>query len=419
MPTPRPPPGFSAALEWLRLYGNLDAESSASLAGPAATEQARRSLLPKDRRKFHKFDPEHPEPPTGLPDNVSQSQERAPLSLTSPIEEPSALADHPHGITSEQLALMRRLRQQPSEQGPWLAVGVAVGVFLLTATAFFVGHGMMFKLLATGGVPEIPSPKPIGEGGLSAVSSARVLPLLDRAMAAEAAKNYPAAIESLENARRGDEHLPGVNYRLASLYARSNDAAHAIPLLDRSIIEGEDVAASYSLRGELTNQYNRTDQSPGDLEKATLLEPFNARYFFVWGEALRRAGKSDRALEQLRRALDRLQEPALLGIYALKVRLTQLELGQEESFAAEMATQLKLAPPPVDWLLTAAGAEMHGGNFPAAAEDLGRVRALIGENETAAQLQDVFFRKFAHEEELEKFFNVQETPGSSAASTTP
>ena len=229
-------------------------------------------------------------------------------------------------------------------------------------------------------------------------------------MTAEATSDYPKAIELLERAQHDAGHIYGLNYRLAALCYKANEMPQVLPLLNLSIARGEEVAACYSLRGTLSNQIEGTPQNPGDLEKATRLEPLNARFFFVWGEALRRAGKPQLALPQLQRAVERSEEPVLAAIYALKLRLTQIELGQAEAFAGELAEKLRDTPPLPDWLLTAAAAEMHQGDFPAAAATLGKIRDLVGGRETARQLDDVFFKSFAGEAELAPFFEATASP---------
>lgn len=389
-PTLSLPPALTEALEWIQSQKNAGA-----LSGTAPDEQDR-GTLPKELRKFHKFDPEHPQPL--LP--VHGGTKSAGIYERGLDEE-----DQLRGITAEQMAHLRRFREDAPERAPWLAVGAAAAVFLLAAGAFLAGHTTLPRWFAAPPAPTPATPKLSGDGTPGGSVPLAVLEVIDAAMSAEASGNYAKAIELLQQAQHNNAaHLPGVDYRLALLHHQAGDPSRVEPLLDLSIAEGEEVAACCNLRGTIANQRDGADEGLEDLERATRLDPFNARYLFDWGEALRRAGKPQVALVQLRHALDRLQEPALLGLYALKVRLCEVETAQEDRFGEEMAAQLRLTPPPVEWLLTAAAVEMHRSNFPAAAEDLNKVRALIGERETAARLQDVFFKNFSREEELVRFF---------------
>ncbi len=415
--TPPPPPGLNEVMEWLQHYGISGTASAKSPDAVAQAKLASRSLLSKEQRKFHKFDPEHPGPEPSIAGEAGRSRHKETLPPDEPVEDPAPFADYPGSITSEQIAYIRRLRQDTSARRLWLPLGVAVLSFLLVTAAFLAGHSSLPRFAAgspppSSGTSEKSATVPEAFNGLSE-SAAK---LIDQAATAEETKDYPKAIEALEQAQSEAGHISGLNYHLAILCYKANEVARVPPLLNRSITDGEEVAACYSFRGTLSAQPGPTEHGPGDLEKATQIDPFNARYPFVWGEALRRAGKPEQALEQFRRALSRAQDAAQANAYALKVRLTQIELGRQEQFAAEMATQLKLTPPPPEWLLTAAGVEMQRNNFPAAAEFLVKLRSLIGETATALQLQDPFFTGFAHEAELEKFF---EAASSSEPSSAP
>ncbi len=402
----------------MQRYGTADAKFGDASDEARPSKQTPRSQLSKEQRKFHKFDPEHPEPEPPTVGGSGLARIREPFSPSETAGDPSPFADYPGSITSEQIEFIRRLRQETPGRSPWFALGVAVVVFLLVAGAFLAGHTTWPKFFSPAQVSQSPSEK-----SAQANEAFKGLPdgdveLIDQAVQAEKAKDYPKAIATLERAQHEAGHIYGMNYHLAELCYKVNDVARVLPLLNLSIAQGEEVAACYSFRGMLSGQSDRTDRSPGDLEKATQMDPFNARYPFAWGEALRRAGKTEQALEQFRRAADRVQEPALSGAYALKIRLTQIELGRQEEFAARMANQLELSPPPVDWLFTAAAVEMHRSNFPAAAEILARIRGLIGGTAMALQLQDDFFTSFAHESELARFFEIPSSVDSPATSTS-
>ena len=307
---PPPPPDLRATLEWLRQYGKLDIEPEGLTPAQAQAALVTRAQLSRDQRKFHKFDPEHPT--LAASDETVPHRAGAVLS-NEPSDESSSADDYPRGISREQIAYIRRLRADTTERRLQVSLGIAVVAFLLVAAAFLAKSPTVWKLFAAS--PPIPAaaPTPSGTFDPTRALSAGVLALLDQAMAAESAANYSQAIDLLDRAEREAGHIYGLNYRRAFLCYKANAMTRVVPLLDLSISQGEDVAACYSLRGTLSNQAESTSQEPGDLEKATRLEPFNARYFFAWGEALRRAGKPRLAVVQLQRALARLQEPAPLG----------------------------------------------------------------------------------------------------------
>ena len=147
-------------------------------------------------------------------------------------------------------------------------------------------------------------------------------------------------------------------------------------LLNKSIAEGEQVAASYNLRGVLFNR-QAVDKGLSDLKLAAQLDPFDAKDAFFVGEALRRQGKPQAALEYLQQAVNRLDNPFEESFYQFKYRLALLEAGREQEFAPELTAKLALNPPPVDWLFTAAAVEIHRGNLPAAGADLDKAQAQV------------------------------------------
>ena len=396
-----PPPGLNQVLAWMKQKnGHIEAKSAAAPEGPLPVGHTPRLQLPKDQRKFHKYDPEHPSLPV-MDDEQAPGEEpyfeNAPLPAT----------EHLKGISAEQMLRLRRLQSGGPAYGAWIAAGLGVCVFLAMAAAFFWRHPALSRIFSPG---RNSSETTVISNTMPIEISAGILTLIDEATVAESTKDYAKAIERLEQAQRDGKHVYGLDFHLATLYLKLDDPKRALPLLNRSIIEGEQVAPSCNLRGALASRSGAPDRGLPDLEKATQIDPFNARYFFDWGEALRRAGSPRLALAQLQRAVDRLQEPALLPVYALKIRLTKLELGQEDAFVDELDARLKQSPVPTDWLLTAAAVEMRRSDFPAAAEYLNQVRASIGEHETMKQLQDVYFAGFAHEKALVNFFEGSTSP---------
>ncbi len=388
----------------MKQNGHIEAQTSSVSENVAPDGSLTRSQLSKQQRKFHKFDPEHPAPQSL--DSAEPLIEE--LDLDTLDDENAADSARLQGISSEQMVRLRRIGQSAPDYGLWIAIGVGILVFMLAITAFLLNHGMVARMFAHNN--RASAETAVVGNAVPVELSAGVLAAIDESTIAEAAKDYAKAIDRLERVQRDGKHVYGLDYHLATLYLKGNDSARAVPLLNRSIIEGEQVAASCNLRGTLASRSGAADQGLPDLAKATQIDPFNTRYFFDWGEALRRAGNPRAALGQLKRAVDRLQDPSLVPWYSLKIRLTELELGQEDAFVDELDARLKQTSPPVDWLLTAAAVEMRRSDFPAAAEYLNRLCASIGEHETMKQLQDVYFAGFAHEKALVRFYEGSTPP---------
>ena len=113
--------------------------------------------------------------------------------------------------------------------------------------------------------------------------------------------------------------------------------------------------------------------------------------------------------------MDRLREPVLEAQYRLAIRLTQIELGQEQAFATEMASQLAENPPAPDWLLTAAAVELHRNNLAAAASYLDKASGLMDKELFNMRLRDYFFYSYRFEKSLARFYRPAASPAPAAA----
>jgi Tfp pilus assembly protein PilF len=243
-----------------------------------------------------------------------------------------------------------------------------------------------------------------------------VMGVLDQALTAQSAGDPEKAFNLLEQVRSGGEHVNGLDFELGWLAYRRGDYPTALVALNRSIADGEEVGAAYDLRGLIAGQ-----QRPGlggdDFESATQERPFDAIAFFHWGEALRRNGKPRQALVHLQQALARAQSPAAQSLYGLKIRLTQIELGEEKDFAPALAAALARPQLVPEWLLTAAAQEMHAGNYAAAAAHLESVRQIGGPAALGLSLQDYFFQGYAEKPGLAAIY--AQTVGRPGPAATP
>lgn len=397
--TPAPaaaPAGFSDFVTWMQSI------TGAPAAPPPAGNPEGRTLLPKTQKKFHRYDPDAPRPDPAAPAPDAPAAAEAAEESGGPANRTMPRTLLP-AASSGPAPVVRRRRPKPvagAAEGPalrfpWRLLSVAA----LLAGSFFYGRKTAFDAASSKAAPppaRVSLDRSAGEASFAG--------LFNEAMSAEARRDYPQAARLLEQARQNGSRTTGIDYQLALLAFESGNFPGAMSLLNHSMDVGEEVAASYELRGLLNNRTSGINRGLADLETATRLEPFNARYFYFTGEALRRNGKPQAALTYLLHAADRLREPELEGLYNLKVRLTQIELGQENDFANQLDAALKLEPPPVDWLFTAAAVELHRGRFDAAAGFLDKIVAVTDERTVNSRLRDYFFYGFANEKSLARFY---------------
>ncbi len=407
---PGAPPGFTDFMEWMRVQ---------FAGGTAPGQTAPREILPKEKKKFQRRETEvkgdAPAAPAVTPptpeSKPAPAPEAKPLSPPAPVpaggENATASADQPSPASVEPLSpRVRRQQQGAAKRNSWLGLLTQLGMLILLAGSFLVGRLSVSKVAPA--APAAPAaPEVINSDGKATtkVLSEENARLIDQAMAAEQNFHFKEAEELLGKVKASGEHVPGLSFQLGQLATFEGDYNKALPLLNDAIALGEDVAEAYNLRATLGSRSGLIrGNGLNDYDTATKVDPFGSRVFYYWGAALRRAGKDQAAVVRLQQAIDRLREPELESLYRLTLRLTKIEIGQENEFADELATQLALPNPGMDWLITAAAEEIHNGKFAAAAAYLDRA-SQRGDPETfELRLRDFYLSQFRFEKELARFY---------------
>ena len=411
-PAPGAPAGFNEFVAWMQAFGGAQSAQSPTL--PPPDSPTGRQVLAKEQKKFHRQGQEVARAdrtgtaPEGHPAGASEGDNGNAGKTTTPP---------PPGTGPRTAPVIRKRRPQTLEKAPGPSLAFLIPWIMgaaLLAACFLLG-----RVSAPRPTPMTASADELRTAADRGEVNVQTLGVIDQAMAAESKRDFDRASGLLEQARRELNHLPGLDYHLALVAFEKGDLSHAMVQLDRSIAEGEELAASYNLRGTLTNRLHGVNRGLPSLQTATQLDPFNARYYFFYGEALRRAGKPQAALDALQKAVDRLREPSLEGLYRLKMRLAKIELGQEKDFADELAAELERPSPPVDWLCTAAAVEIRAGRFENAAGYFDRALALPERQLVEVRLHDFFFFGYAHEKALARFYPEAGSPPSDHVSPSP
>ncbi len=394
LPASSGPAGLGEVLTWLQNF---------AASQTVASEQ--RTTLSRKEKKFHRYDPEAPK--TGTADS--------PAAEGEPGLQPRGRDELPPPPGETPIVRKRRLKPVSVTERRWRKwLQVQLIRAALVAGVFLAG-----RWTAPGRHPVAVSAVPRATVDRAEPDS-RVPGLIDQAMAAESRMDFAKATGLLQEVQREKSRVMGIDYHLALLAFESGDVGRVLPLLNHSIEKGEEVAACYNLRGTFTNRASGVSHGLDDLQTATLIDPYNARYFYFAGEALRRAGKPLAALQQLRQASERVRDPSLQSLYDLKVRLAQIELGQKDEFAGQLATELRRTPPSIDWLFTAAAVAMHENRFGDASGYLDKVLALTDQATMNIRLSDYFFYGYANEKLLVRYYASMHpvTPAAPAPNPT-
>lgn len=408
------PPGFNDFLEWMRAQAT---------GGEAAADQ--RTLIPKERKKFQRQDTEakteRPVPPPTAPaaPAATTPPPAAPVEKTAPP--PSAPAattaiptasvtDFPSPLdpalpAADPTQPRVRRGQQAVKRNFWVGAVIQAGMLTLLVLSFLLGRISVSKVApapnAAPAAPEVTTQD--GKTTTELLSSANAA-LIDQAMAATQANHFKEAAEALDKVKASGQPVRGLTFQRAMVALFASQYTQAVPLLNEAITEGVDIGEAYNLRATLSSRQNVFRSTSNDYKTASKLDPFDARIFFYWGSAMRRAGMSQEAMVHLQQALDRLREPTAEAYYQLALRLTQIEVGKEKVFADELARQLALPYPNMDWLFTAAALALRDAKYEAAAAYLDRAEQCGDPDGFALRLRDYYFEQFNTRKDLARFF---------------
>ncbi len=411
-PAPEPEVSMADLLEWARTMG----EGSVPAAEPpAAPAEGQRAQMSREHRKFHKFDPEAAASEPG----GTELLEGASVGLAA---DPDWTAGERTGFGAgrpgdlpmghDPRTGLRRPKGQPRSLLSSLLAQLVV--LILIGASFYLGRATMPG--NTRAPLKRPGPLPVESDKAPDFLSPGAAALIDQAMAAQSTGQFTKAAALFNQVKRGDSHVEGLDYHLAYLDFLSGDFAAAMPALNHSIEEGEALGACYGLRGLIESRRRGNGKGLHDFEASTQADPFDPKSFFYWGEALRRFGKPQEALVRLQEAIDRTESPVELAAYRLKARLAQIDAGQEQEFAKQLAEEMARPVAPLEWVLTAAAVEMQKGNFEAAAADLDRAQKLAGPAILHVALRDFFFAAFADKEPVAAYYGKPPAPPAAGGS---
>jgi tetratricopeptide (TPR) repeat protein len=377
-------------LAWARKF-----DGTPAIATEEETAQPAANPAPTSRRrsKFRKFDPET----DGAEEAAAEAEDDAAADGGALAEVEREDQDRDAGLRPggrRRGRDPRRALKPPKSRPPSLLSSLLVQLIILV----FLGAGFLLGRATLSRHAPVTAKRPASlpaESDKEPTSlSAAGMNLIDEGIAAEHAGDPQKAAALFDQVRHSSGHVEGLDYQLAALAYQRKDPASALILVNRSIARNEYVSECYALRGLIMNSRGVFRGLP-DFQAAAQADPFDAKSFFFWGEALRRAGKLREAVVHLREAAARAQNPWDAALYEMKVRLTQIELGEGKDLAAAIEAQLALPSPPASWLLTAAAQELHDGDYPAAAHNLERTRPMLGPTLMAATLRDYFFLGYA------------------------
>ena len=233
---------------------------------------------------------------------------------------------------------------------------------------------------------------------------------VDKALKDEKAGNLDAARRAYNDAIARRVGLPGAEYRLALLAIQRGDLRDADVHLVHSTAAGEMVADCDYIRATFAGSQGNFGEAGRQLEGATRAEPFNAKWYFCWGECLRRQGKPRAALAVFEQALDRPFSREEGDLYFFKIGLAKIEAGGDDEFNAALDQHLHQRNAAGDWLLLGAARELDHAAYTAAAEYLAKAEKAMTPGLFESRVQDYSFRTHAGEPDVAAYLSRPPRP---------
>jgi tetratricopeptide (TPR) repeat protein len=208
-------------------------------------------------------------------------------------------------------------------------------------------------------------------------------------------------------AREKDPHLRGVDYQLAVIAFKQKHEDEARRHIAASIKLDEEIANCHTLLGVMLANSGKLEEACSEFEKAIDAQPDDPQPYYDLSETYRREGKPAEAIPPLRAAVQR--KPAE-PLFALKLRLAEIETGKTDALRKEAAEELKLTPPTSDWLITAAALAISEGNVPQGAKYMEQAQKGMDQGLFLAILQDPFFTRHKSDPGFAKFYDYKIEP---------
>jgi tetratricopeptide (TPR) repeat protein len=234
---------------------------------------------------------------------------------------------------------------------------------------------------------------------------APTMEVLGRALVADQAGDLKLASKLVTELAAAEPNLPGLGRYLASLETRAGNFIAAENGLLALGNAGLELPQVLYLRAFNVARQRRFDDVSKLLLSSLALDPLPADPHYQMAELLRRQGKLTDAVLMARQALLRVRPGSGVSrsTIALKLRLAQIEDGQTAEVETALAEAMKFPPVAAEWIVTAAALALQRGNVVAAAEWLGKARAILPRDEFNGWVDDYFFRQHSTAPELAAF----------------
>lgn len=222
---------------------------------------------------------------------------------------------------------------------------------------------------------------------------------VEKALAARFEGDNEKALRLFDEAAAADASLRGLEYQRGLTQFFAGRFGEAEGSARSSLKAGEQTANAYALlvmcaagrarAGEKTDPREIAEWA----EAARSADPLGPFVYYARGEYARATGRPGEAVEDYRRALERVSAADSFLVATVKAGLSALRL-REDSGPKPVMPSIDDENVPPEWLFFAAGEALLVGDRPAAQAFLGRAQKVVRPEIFSALLKDSFFQDY-------------------------
>ncbi len=272
---------------------------------------------------------------------------------------------------------------------------------ILLAMAALMVAGVLFVAGAWAGKKFTEKPAPVETEEVSPGASAKARAFVEAALSSRFNGNHREALRLLDEARRYDSNLRGLDYQFGLTQLDLADYPAAEASAKRSVARGEETGNAHALLALVALESARAAGNPAASEKAVLAsvgnsreaDPLNPAPHYVLAEFYRATGRPGLAVESYRKAFERASSSDSILVATIKVGLSGLRLDHSASSPPYEPQVVDGETPPEQLVFGAADAVLRGDKDKAVAY-LKRARQRIPGPVFQALLKDPLFEDY-------------------------
>lgn len=279
----------------------------------------------------------------------------------------------------------------------WLTVlrVVLYGMFILFMAAIaFVGGAWTAKKMAR-------EPVPLAVDEVSPERQREARDLLEAALTERFFGRHERALENLDNARRRNPVMRGLDYQIGLTHLDLKNHDEALDAARLSADKNEETSNAHALVAlvllESVPPGGSLDGVSGEILAEIRLsreaDPLNPMPLYVLAEFHRAAGQPERAVEAYQRAIERVSKTDSIMVSTVKAGLSGIRLNHSPTAPPLGLVEVEGVHPPEQLFFGAADALLRGDR-PQAEEYLREAQRRLPEPLFDALLQDSFFQDF-------------------------